>query len=254
MNKEYLNLNLKNLDDEHLCCAITGVKHKHHEGVLKKKEWLRSQIPKDHVFRKLDDRGKVFIEYSPIEESFVPIEGENYNYIYCFWVSGKFKKNRHGEELLKYAISDSKKKGKSGICVVVGKKKLPFLSDGKYLKKHGFEVIDTSGPFQLLGLSFDDKPKPKFSDIAKENKIEDKEDIVIYYTDECPYINNCIIEIQEVCIEENLSLKLIHLDTLEKAKKSPVILNNFAVFHKGKFLTHELLNKGRFKKFLKLNE
>lgn len=68
-----------------------------------------------------------------------------------------------------------------------------------------------------------------------------------YYTDECSYINNCIIEIKKVCEEENISLKLIHIDTLEKAKIHCDILI------KRKFLTHELLNKGRFKKFLDIN-
>lgn len=250
MSNKYINLNLNNIDDEHLCCAITGSKHKHHEGILQKKEWLKFQIPEGYIFRKLDDRGKVFIEYTPIENAFVPIEGFNYNYIHCFWVSGKFKNQGHGKELLDYAIEDSKNKGKSGLCVIAGEKKLPFLSDGSYLKKHGFEVVDTADSFQLLALSFDDNSTPKFSKKAKKNKITDKEDIVIYYTDECPYINNCILEIKEICEEENISLKLIHIDTLEKAKNSPVIFNNFAVFHKGEFLTHELLNKGRFKKFL----
>lgn len=254
MSNDYINLDLDNVDDEHLCCAIAGSKHKHYEGVLQKKEWLKSQIPEGHVFRKLDDRGKVFIEYTPIENAFVPIEGVNYNYIYCFWVSGKFKNHGHGKDLLDYAINDSKEKGKSGLCVVVGNKKFPFLSDGKYLKKYGFEVIDNADSFQLLALSFDDNPTPKFSKKAKENKIIDKEDVVIYYTDECPYINNCILEIKEVCEEEDISLKLIYIDTLQKAKNSPVILNNFAVFYKGVFLTHELLNKGRFKKFLDIKK
>ena len=253
MSKKYINLDLDNLEDEHLCCAITGPKHKHYEGILQKKEWLKSQIPKGHVFRKLDDRGKIFIEYAPVENAFVPIEGDNYNYIYCFWVSGKFKKKGHGKKLLDYAIEDSKKKGKSGLCVIAGEKKLPFLSDGKYLKKYGFKVVDTFDSFQLLALSFLDDASPKFTNIAKENIISDSEDVVIYYTDECPYINNCILEIKEVCEKENLSINLNHIDTLEKAKNSPVILNNFAVFYKGVFLTHELLNKGRFKKFIGLN-
>ncbi|WP_409200456.1 YoaP domain-containing protein [Methanobrevibacter sp. DSM 116169] len=253
MANKYINLDLNNINDEHICCAITNTKHKHHEGVLNKKKWLKTQIPEGHVFRKLDDRGKVFIEYCPLEYAYVPIEGENYNYIYCFWVSGKFKKNGHGKNLLNYAIEDSKKNNKSGLCVITGKdKKLPFLSDGKYLVKHGFKVVDSTDSFNLLALSFDDNPLPKFSKKAKENKIADKKGVVIYYSDECPYINNCILEIKEVCNDENIDLKLIHLDTIEKAKDSPVILNNFVVFYNGEFITHELLNKGRFKKFLKI--
>jgi ribosomal protein S18 acetylase RimI-like enzyme len=252
MSEKFINLNLENVDSEHLCCAIARSKHKHYEGVLQKKEWLKSRILKWHVFRKLDERAKVFIEYVPVEEAFVPINGDNYNYIYCFWVSGKFKKHGYGQKLLNYAIEDSKEKGKSGLCVISGEKKLNFLSDGKYLKKYGFKTVDKALSFQLLALSFDNNPTPSFSKKAKMNMISDEEDVVIYYTSECPFVNNCVLEIEEVCDEEDLSLKLIHIDNLEKAKNSPVILNNFAVFFKGEFLTHELLNKGRFRKFLNI--
>lgn len=251
MSNEYLNLDLENLEDEHLCCAIAGKKHKHYEGVLQKKEWLKEQIPNGHVFRKLDDRGKIFIEYCPIENAYVPIEGENYNYIYCFWVSGKFKNKGHGKDLLEYVIAESKKEGKNGICVLTGKRKKHFLSDEKYLKKYGFELIDTIDDFELLALSFNDSEKPKFSEKIRENKI-DEEGVVIYYTNQCPYINDCILEIEGVCAEENMNLKLIHLKTLKEAKDSPVLLNNFAVYYNGDFITHELLNKNRFKKFLKI--
>ena len=41
--------------------------HKHREGVDKKKEWIKSKLKDGHIFRKLNDRGKIFIEYEPIE-------------------------------------------------------------------------------------------------------------------------------------------------------------------------------------------
>ena len=136
---EYLNLTLENIEEEHICCAIADKKHQN--GVRIKKEWLKTQIENGHIFRKLNQNGKVFIEYGDLEKEYVPIVGENYTYIYCFWVSGSFKENGHGKNLLEYAINDAKQKGKNGICVVVGKKKIPFLSDKKYLEKYGFKVV-----------------------------------------------------------------------------------------------------------------
>lgn len=90
MNETFMNLTLDNLDTEHICCAISDKKHQ--VGVSVKKQWLKKRIEEGHVFRKLDQKGKVFIEYAPIETAWVPVSGENYLYIYCLWVAGSFKK------------------------------------------------------------------------------------------------------------------------------------------------------------------
>lgn len=57
-----------------------------------KKEWLKERISECHVFRKIDARGKVFIEYSPLETAWTPVLEDNYIYIHCLWISGSFKK------------------------------------------------------------------------------------------------------------------------------------------------------------------
>lgn len=53
---EYINLDLENIEKEHLCCAIGDKKHQ--EGVIAKKEWLKERIKEGHVFRKLNAKGK----------------------------------------------------------------------------------------------------------------------------------------------------------------------------------------------------
>ena len=147
---EYINLNLENIENEHICCAIGDKKH--NDGVILKKEWLKERIKEGHVFRKLNARGKVFIEYAPAESAWAPVEGENFMYIYCLWVAGSFKGNGYGNELLEYAIKDSRNKGKDGICTISSKKKKPFLSEKKFFEKYGFKVIDSIGDYELLFL------------------------------------------------------------------------------------------------------
>ena len=49
---EYINLDEKNIEEEHICCAIGDPKHQ--DGVDKKKEWIKSKLKDGHVFRKLD--------------------------------------------------------------------------------------------------------------------------------------------------------------------------------------------------------
>lgn len=245
--EKYINLTQDNFASEHLCCAIADKKHQC--GVDTKREWLGKRIKEGHVFRKLNERGKVFIEYAPLEKAWVSVEGKNYIYIYCHWVSGSFKGKGIGKELLEYCINDAKSKGKSGVCVVVGKTKKPFLSDKAFMTKFGFKVVDTiNGEYELLALSFDGTT-PRFTDNARKQTIESKF-LTIYYGLQCPYIPDCISQIENYCKANKIPLNLIKVDTLEKAKTVPCIFNNWAVFNKGEYITNHLLNETYLKKLL----
>lgn len=113
---DFVNLTAENLETEHLCCIIrTKTKH---PGVEAKRKWLAERLKEGHVFRKLDVKGTVFIEYAPLEKAWVPVEGENYLYLYCLWVLGEYRGKGYAKELLEYAINDAKAKGKSGICML----------------------------------------------------------------------------------------------------------------------------------------
>lgn len=244
---KFLNITEENVDSEHLCCAISDKKHQ--DGVLAKRAWLKDRIKEGHIFRKLDEKGKVFIEYAPLETAWVPVSGDNYIYIYCLWVSGKFKSKGYAKELLEQCICEAKKQNKSGVCIISSKKKKPFLSDKKFLEKHSFEVVDTIGDdYELLALSFDGT-KPKFNESAKKQKI-DSQNLTVYYGIQCPYIPNCIKQIENYCTENDMALDLVKVDTLEKAKNAPCVFNNWAVFYQGKFKTLHLLNENQLKKML----
>jgi N-acetylglutamate synthase-like GNAT family acetyltransferase len=246
MDSSFINLTTDNVASEHLCCAISDKKHQ--GGVAIKRAWLEERIGEGHVFRKLNEKGKVFIEYAPLEKAWVPVFGDNYVYIYCLWVSGSFKSNGYGKELLEYCIDDAKKHGKSGICILSSGKKKPFLSEKKFLQKFGFETVDNVGEYELLALSFDGS-KPQFAESAKKQTIS-SETLTIYYGLQCPYIPNCIEQVEAYCQSNNVPLNLIKVDTLEKAKELPCIFNNWAVFYGGKFETVHLLNEGYLKKLL----
>ena len=127
---EYININKDNIENEHICCAIGDKKHQY--GVEAKKKWIENKLNDGHVFRKLNARGKVFIEYEPIETAWVPIVGSNYEYIYCLWVAGSFKGKGIAKELLEYAINDAKTKGMSEICTLSSKKKKPFIGEKEF--------------------------------------------------------------------------------------------------------------------------
>jgi len=245
---EYITLDEKNIDGEHLCCAIGAPKHQ--TGVDRKKEWIKAKLKDGHVFRKLKARGKVFIEYEPVETAWASVTGKNYEYIYCLWVSGSFKGKDIAKELLEYAIEDSKKKKMNGLCTIVGKKKMPFLGERKFFEHFGFKKVDEINDYYLMCLSFDDKEPPKFSESARKMEI-DSQDFTIYYSNECPYVEHQFEELSEYSKRNDFKINFIKVDSLEKAKSVPCIFNNWANFYKGKFISNTILNGNALDKLLK---
>jgi ribosomal protein S18 acetylase RimI-like enzyme len=248
MNTDFINLTTENLAGEHLCCIIRSKKP--HQGIDAKRQWLSDRLNEGHVFRKLNEKAAVFIEYAPLETAWVPVVGDNYYYIYCLWVSGDCKGEGHGKSLMEYCLADAKERGKSGICMLGAKKQKSWLSDQSFAKKFGFEVVDTTDSgYELLALSFDGT-RPTFAQNIKSQKIESKK-LTIYYDMQCPYVHQNIEMIKQYCEINDISVSLIQEDTLQKAKELPCVFNNWAVFYKGNFETVNLLNVEYLKRILK---
>ncbi|KMY44691.1 GCN5 family acetyltransferase [Bacillus sp. FJAT-27916] len=247
METEFINVTTENLANEHLCCIIRS--RKPHPGVEAKRQWLSERLNEGHVFRKLQAKTAVFIEYAPLETAWVPVIGDNYYYIYCLWVSGSYKGKGYGKALMEYCLADAREKGKSGVCMLGAKKQKGWLSDQSFTKKFGFEVVDTTDSgYELLALSFDGKA-PKFASNAKNETI-DSQELTIYYDKQCPYIYQSIEKIKQYSEANNIPLSLMEVDTLQKAKELPCVFNNWAVFYKGKFETVNLLDAAYLKRIL----
>jgi len=248
MNTDFVNLTTENLANEHLCCIIRSKKS--HQGIDAKRKWLSERLNEGHVFRKLNAKATVFIEYAPLETAWVPITGDNYFYVYCLWVSGSAKGQGYGKSLMEYCLADAKEKGKSGVCMLGANKQKAWLSDQSFAKKFGFEVVDTTDHgYDLLALSFDGT-MPKFAQQVKNQEIESKE-LTIYYDMQCPYVCQNIEMIKKYCDTNDIPVSLIQVDTLQKAKELPCVFNNWAVFYKGNFETVNLLDVAYLERILK---
>lgn len=248
MDTDFVNLTADNIGHEHLCCIIRSKKS--HPGIEAKRQWLADRLKEGHVFRKLNAKATVFIEYAPLEVAWVPIAGDNYYYLYCLWALGDYKGKGYGKSLMEYCLADAKRKGKSGICMLGAKRQKNWLTDQSFAKKFGFEVVDiTDTGYELLALSFDGT-NPKFVPSVKKQEIESK-DLTIYYDMQCPYIYQSIEMIKQYCEMHHIPISLIRVDTLQKAKELPCVFNNFAVYYKGNFETVNLLNVDYLKRILK---
>lgn len=235
---EFINLSMQNLSVEHLCCIIRS--RKPHPGVEAKRKWLAERLGEGHVFRKLNAKATVFIEYAPLETAWVPITGDNYYYIYCLWADGQYKGKGYGKKLLEYCIADAKEKHKSGICLLGSNKQKAWLTNQEFAKNYGFRTVDsTDNGYQLLALTFDGTV-PKFKSNAKSLSI-DSDDLTIYYDMQCPYVIQSIDTVEKHCKENNIPVTFVKVDSLQKAKELPCVFNNWGVFYKGKFETVNML-------------
>lgn len=244
---EYIKVTKDNIEQEHICCAISNNKD---EQVSSKKAWLKDRLDEGLVFLKSVERGKCFIEYIPAENAWIPVDAKKYMVINCLWVSGSFKGKGYSDELLNHCITDSKEKGKVGLCILSSAKKKPFLADPKFLAYKGFSVCDESdNGIQLWYLPFEEGvEKPQFKSCAKHPHIEES-GYVLYYTSQCPFNAKYIPILEKTANENGIAFHAIPLTSREDAQNAPTPITTYALFHDGEYLTNEELND---KKFLKL--
>ena len=241
MDTNFITLNKDNISKEHICCAFSDKKCK--ESYELKKDWLKREFDNGFVFRRLDERAKVFIEYVPAEKAWAPIEAPDYLFINCFWVSGQYKGKGYGKALLESALEDAHKQGKAGVVAITGIKKYHFMADGKWFQRQGFkEVQTTSSGFSLLVKKINpEAPDPVFKESVIKEKLPTHDGVLIYYSNRCPYTEFHIQNSLKEAIEKrNIPLQVIKLETLEEAQNSPTPATIFSLYHNGKFITTDL--------------
>ena len=255
MSTKFITLTKENIGKEHICCAFSDKKCA--ESYEAKKTWLKKEFDNGYVFRRLDERAKVFIEYVPAEKAWIPVEAPDYLMINCFWVSGQYKGKGYAKALLQTAIDDAKAQGKNGLVTVVGTTKFHYMSDTKWLLKQGFETVEKLPyGFSLLALKLNPQAEnPKFRESALSGECPDKKGLVVYFSNRCPFTEYYIYaELDRIAINRNIPLKVIKLETAEQAQSAPTPATIFSLFYNGKFITTDVSAciASRFDKILKL--
>ncbi len=238
----YIRITAENIDEEHICCAMSGKQS------IAKKEWLKARFAEGLVFYRSTERGKCFIEYIPAENAWVSIIADGYIYINCLWVSGSLKGHGYSSDLLSECIKDAKEQGKKGVCILSsdGRKK-EFLSDPKYMAHKGFTVADTTDvgiTLMYLPLVQNAEP-PKFKECAKHPKTEGN-GFTLYYTDQCPFTYYWVPRIEETAKEHGIPLSVIHITSKETAQNAPAPVTTYALFRDGEFITQAIQSDKKF--------
>lgn len=244
---EYIIVTEENLENEHICCAISNNKDIQ---VSSKKAWLKEQFAYGLVFLKSVERGKCFIEYLPAQYAWNPIFAEGYMYIDCLWVSGSLKGHGYSSDLLEYCIRDSHESGMKGLCILSCAKKKPFLADPKWLKYKGFEIADEAdNGIQLWYLPFEaNAEKPSFRQCAKHPHIDEK-GYVLYYTSQCPFNAKYVPVLEQCAKDHGIPFTAHHITDRKTAQSAPTPITTYALFYDGEYVSNEQMND---RKFLKL--
>lgn len=246
---KFINVTLDNIDTEDICCANSDNKVDSCASI--KKAWLKERFKDGMIFKKLNARGKVFMEYIPAENAWSPISADGYMFIDCFWVSGSFKGKGYAIGLLNECIIESKKLGKKGLVTLSSNKKMPFLSDPKFLKYKGFQIADTCEPYyELLYLPFDNAAEvPKFKDCVKIDKIDEK-GVALFYSNHCPYNSKYVPLLKSIAKERGVNFISHRFESKEQAQNAPAPFTTYSLFLDGKFVTNEMFSDKKFIKFL----
>jgi hypothetical protein len=218
------------------------------EGVDEKKGFLVRGFGRGLVFRKLDVRGKVFIEYAPAEAAWRPVVAPGYLVIHCLWVSGRFKGEQFGRELLQYCLDDGREH--RGVVAVSGRK--PYLTDTRFYLHHGFEVVDrTATGFDLVCYrGRGTAPTPRFAENARRGTVAENEGVHFEYAYQCPFVPVCLSNMSAVAREFGLPVTARELTTVKNAQNAASPFGTFGAFLHGRLITHELMSPNKFRKLL----
>ena len=246
---DFIQVQNNNISEEHICCGFSDKKCE--AGYQLKKQWLTKEFDRGYKFRKGNVRHKVFIEYGPAENAWYPVIAPGYTMLGCFWVAGQYKGKGHGKELLQQCLKEAEHT--NGVIALSSKKKTPFLSDPKFLKMNGFEVVDAAPPHYELLVKKNDKnaPDPKFMEHVKNNRLENKKGLTVFYTNQCVFTDYYVnVEYRKIAEKFNLPLEIIYIKTKEELKKLPSAFPIHNIYLNGEFLTTDIQTVSRFEKLM----
>lgn len=246
-----ITIDKNNIDSEHICCAI-GNDKKNKARAQSKKNWIKKRFDEGLIFKRLDERGKIFIEYMPIEKVWKPINGKNFMVINCLWVSGKFKGKGISRQLLDECIKSSKAQKMDGIAVITSNKVKPFLTDKNFYLKHGFEIADTAPPyFELLVLKFNSiVTTPLFTDKVKKRSCFNEKGLTFIYSNQCPFMEEYIEILSRISKDKKIPVRVKKLKDYKEAQEIGSPFGTLGIYYNGEFKTHELMSEKKFEKFI----
>lgn len=126
-----------------------------------------------------------------------------------------------------------------------------WIANKSIFEKNAYKVLDKSGRFELCvkNISNDNSKNPKFNNCQKN--IYKQKGWHIIYSDQCPWHNKSVFDLQEEAKNNNIKLNITKITTSDQAQNSPSAYGTFGIFFNGKIIEDHYISKTRFKNILK---
>jgi len=196
-------------------------------------DWMRSRLREGmrYTLAQVSGRNVGMIEYLPAENAWRGVDADGYMCIHCFWVTSQNRRHGYGRQLLESCMQDSK--GMHGVVVLSSR--FHWLPTRKIFLKNGFEVADEHPPFELLVRRFD--PQAPLPSIRRNNSTAPP-GLSLYYSDQCPYMQNMPGIVQRVGDQLDIPVTLVHLENAFQAQESPCSYGVLGIFYNGEQLEY----------------
>ena len=232
-----------NIQEEGIFC----IKGKQSVGFKRKVDWYINAYPSGlrMVIAKGSEGEQMgFIEYSPAEFSWRPVEAPQYYFIHCMFVyPNKNRGQGIGSALIKHCEEEAKLQQKLGVTIMTSKG--AWITDKRLLVKNGFSKVDKLGRFELMVKKFNqDAEDPQLIDWNKGLKAYKGWHLL--YADQCPWHEKAAKVMEKVAAEKNFPIHIEKVDTPEKAKLSPSGFGVFALVKDGKLIEDHYISERRF--------
>jgi hypothetical protein len=243
-----INVTVDNVEEVGIYC----IKDKKSPGYKSKVEWFKNEINKGlRIKIAVDKQGKQlgFIEYISSELAWRPIKATNYFFIQCIALFDKEAKDMGiGSFLIQKCEQDAKDNKKSGICAMSSEG--PWIANKSLFEKNKLTIADNSDRFELMVKSFDNgTATPKFFDWTNEQAKYKGWNLM--YSDQCPWHEKSIRDIQQSANDNGIKLKVKKLRTPKEAQEAPSGFGTFCLIKDGKLLADHCISKTRFENIVR---
>jgi len=242
-----VDVNLENILTETLFC----VKDIKSPGFKSKSDWFQKRLKEGlriKILKNEKDKSIAFIEYTPAEFAWRPINADGYMFIHCMFTYSKGDRDKgYGNMLITACEEDAKSRKMKGVCVMTSNG--TWITDKRLFEKNGYEITDQKGRFELMVKPFKKNGvPPELIDWTMEQKKYQGWNLV--YSDQCPWHEKSVFALYETALDSGIDLKIKKLTTPKQAKKSPSGFGTFALLRDGRLLEDHYISQTRFKNIL----
>jgi hypothetical protein len=213
-----VDVNPHNVSEIGIYCS----KDKKSSGFIKKVEWFKNKLNEGLQIKiAMDENDKQlgFIEFIPSELAWRPIEAKNYMFIQCIVLFSKKDRNKDlGSTLLNACEKEAGKNNKYGVCAMSSKG--PWIANKTLFEKNNYSIVATKGRFELMCKKFKSESQdPMFVDWTLNQAKYKGWNLV--YSDQCPWHDNSVIDLQQAAKEYGVNLKVAKLVSPKEAQQAP---------------------------------